>query len=175
MIEFTLRELAERIDAPIRAVKFWTDQRAIRALTEHAGKGLPRKFDLSEARIASLLAPFAAQGLTIGSLVWLGGVFRRCLAARSPDNPDSLQFKSGDFPLLQALDSAAEGTKEVWVAVVDSPELRENGTLLLSLAVDGEDHTGAWLCLDGLVPRNIDRRKVVVLIVDLAARLSLLR
>jgi hypothetical protein len=180
MIEpvFTLRELAERIDAPIRAVKFWTEQRAIRALTEHHGKGFPRLFDLSEARIASLIAPFAEQGLTIGSLVWLGGVFRRCFAARSPDNPDSLQFKSGDLSLLQVLDRAVAEEGENWLVVVDTPELRSSsGQLLLSLLSDKDSkpQSGVWLRLDTLIPGNVDRRKAVVSVIDLTARLALLR
>jgi len=169
---FTLRELAERIGAPVRAVKFWTEQHAIRAVTEHVGTGKTRTFAQTVARIASLLAPFAAQGLTIGALAWLGRVFRRCFAARQPDNPDSLQFKSGDLPLLQALDRAVAEDAPVWLAIVDVPELRDSGTLLLALASDFDDGT-CWLRLDSLIPGNVDRRKAVVMIIDLAARLSL--
>jgi hypothetical protein len=184
---FTLRELAERIGATVTTVKFWADHRAIRPQTEHAGRGVPRMFSLPEARVASMLAPFAQQGLTIGTLVWLGGVFRRCFAARQPDNPDSLLFRSGDFPLLEALDQAISGEEEIWMAVVDIPELRDREELAPSgwrpIALLPNGGEGIRVQLDALIPTGlvdphgrhteIDRSKSVVMIVNLTARLSL--
>jgi hypothetical protein len=180
---YTLAELAARIGTPMRSAKFWTDSRVIKPLTEYAGRGTPRVFDIIEARVASLLVPFAEQGLPIGALAWLGEVFRRCLAVWQQDDPRGLQVKSGDRLLVEALDRAIAGQGDDWLAIADSPQLR-----LLQwrpLALISDRGAGLQVPLDALIPTRIatpdgtmveiDRGATVVMLVSLTARLSLLR
>jgi hypothetical protein len=184
-LTFTLRELAERIGVSVSTIKFWCDRHALKALTENAGRGTPRIFDLSEARVASLLVPFAGQGLTIGALVYVGQVFRRCFAARWPDNPESLRFKTGDSLLLEALDRAVAGESQEWLAIIDHPEYRRretNGEWKIlpegswrPMALPAVAEDGIWLRLDNLIPNNMDSGAAVVMAVNITARLALLR
>ncbi|RWF41855.1 MAG: hypothetical protein EOS65_10960 [Mesorhizobium sp.] len=79
--EFTLAELTALTGAKRRTVQLWAEAGAIkaRAETERAGTGTHRRFDRTEAVVASMLASLSYLKMSIGELVQRGSDLRQWL------------------------------------------------------------------------------------------------
>jgi hypothetical protein len=178
---YSLGELEQRTGATRRQLQTWTDAGAIESTPKHGGTGNYRLFPVAELKIATILVPIAAAGLTIGVLTRISGVLRQAIdwgPGKVPQVPHygaqymkpGEHFEEGVPDIARAMDRAMQRGSSSWLAIACTREV-----LWLEAITDEDAKEDRKLAMNQRLDRLVsstDHRAEIVVMVDLTARLA---
>jgi hypothetical protein len=108
--DYTLRDLIRITGLRVRTLQEWGDNNVLitsgRSL--HAGRGMPRKFPLSEVIIGTLLTPLSQHGVGLGWLKRTSEVLRQALSLE-PGQVRGVHYEEGTPEIGRMLQNALRG------------------------------------------------------------------
>lgn len=157
-----MRDVAQRARLPRDVIQRWGNIGILHAEehSAHGGRGVHRRFQVSEMIIAILLRPFAPLDVPSGQLLRLSGVLRTSLGLM-PGMARGIHYEEGAPEIRQALLKGAYGLGDAFLAVTIS------ATVIRIEPVTGDgDEAVTWNLTDHF--GKAEQRPEVVHILDLA-------
>ena len=124
---WTTTNLAQALDAKLRALQVWSDRGVIEPIagTVTPGTGRAKLFNQREAELAAIVAAFhRSTNAPVGRLAKLAGMLRNYV-----NDDDVTEADSDDF--TRELEAARQGDDAIWLAVYSPDEDPDRFSLMM--------------------------------------------